>query len=193
MNNSLKSVLRKSGIILSATLALAASSSSFASDAKFNIRVSPFALLIGMVDVEADVKVHDKITVSPMFTTWGVDVGSSSIGLTGYGVRANYHFNGALKQGGYVSAFYKHWAFDATESNLVYGNITGTASANVFAGMVGYMWMWDNVNMNAGLGYGFGSAGDIELKDSRGTVRDTADGSSAKAGYSIDLSVGYAF
>ena len=185
------------GTILSAGLLMGGVAN--AAEKKFDVRVTPVALLFGAIDVEGSMKITYQITVGPMFTYWGTEVGDDEFSMSGYGARVNWHQNGAYKTGFYAGAYAKYWSFDISTTTVdFFSGATTTASgsigATLFGALGGYMWQWDSLNLSLGAGYAIGSVGDAELKDSSGTVQDTVSGSDVPvSGMTFDAAIGWAF
>ncbi len=184
---------KKHLLIVTSLLIAAFGNVTYAGEKMANVRLSPVVLIVGAVDAEADIKVSDNLTVGPMITRWSVDVSGDSLGLLGYGVRANWQMNGAFKDGFYVSPFIKRWSMDITTTDLFGNKLSGDTAFNLFGALVGYQWIWDSFNVNAGVGYGVASLDNVTLKDSYGNT-DTFDAGSAPIGGMVyDFSIGWAF
>lgn len=170
----------------------------------WDIRFNPLGLLIGMYDVEANVKVVDNVSVGPMFTYWNFDSTSkvTTFKLYRYGARANWHLSGVFANGVYLSGYYLRENLSVSESAVEWNNTTstyqsvrytGTATANDFGTLIGYQWNWDAVNFNFGVGRKFSQTGSISVNSSAGNSKSVATSNSTNGSFTMDFSLGYAF
>ena len=183
--------------ILGLVVCLTISMPLFASENRFDIRVSPVLLFVKVVDAEVNIKISDHFTVAPMGTYWGasnlLDSGNDKFSLTNFGARLYWHPSGVFKDGFYVSPFYKYWKLTATTVNSFGNSATGSENISQVGATAGYLWQWDNFNTNIGLGYSVLNLGDITVKDNLGNQTTVSSFSSVKGGVAADLSIGYAF
>lgn len=170
---------------------IVASSSLYANDKTVAIRVSPFDLLVPAISVRADIKIMENLSVGPMATYWSFYTEAEDKQSTlGYGVRVNWHFNGALENGVYISPSYTRYTI---RLETLDGDI-GSQSFNTVAAIVGWQWVWDTVNLNLEGGYRVGAAGDLKVKNAAGDVIDTISGAETNvAEWVLDFTVGFAF
>lgn len=163
-----------------------------AGDKTFDIRFSPMALFIQAVDVEANFKITDKMTLGPMLTRWDFnDVFQSDSNQISYdvlGLRGYYHFNGAFKSGAYLSPLFR-----VLRLTLKDVSTQQELSVNQFGITGGYLWQGDTINFSLGIGISANSANKIEIKSSTGNVSATGDASLFVNGALIDFALGFAF
>ncbi|MBL7714387.1 MAG: DUF3575 domain-containing protein [Bdellovibrionales bacterium] len=118
-----------------------------ASDKKTNISTNPLALAFGSINVNADFKMSEKMTLGPSFAYSSYTSGSSK--ATGIGVGANL--------GLYLSnnAFSDSWVFNLgiDYANASNSSTSASVSGLAFGGTIGYGWFWDG-GFNIGLGVG---------------------------------------
>lgn len=189
--------MKKMLVLCLTALTIFTSQANYAAEKSTNIRVSPIPLVIGALNIEADIKAAQKFTVGPMLTYWkfngdSVDGDSTSFKMQGYGVRADYHPRGTFKQGFFLGGIVKHWSFDITEvdNSVLY---TGSAEQNTIGLLAGYRWMWDSVNTTVELGRGFSIGDELVLRDQNGNKKDNNTGSGEPMTLIFDFSVGWSF
>ena len=171
----------------------------YASDNNYDVRISPGLLLLGITDVEINVKLNKNITVAPMYTHWSSSIleeiadEGDDFSLKNYGVRAYWHLNGAFKDGMYISPFYKLWDISLTTDNFLGNRATGSGYGHQIGATIGYLWQWKNFNTNIGLGYSRLSINEVETDDGFGNKTTESTGGVSFGGLAADLSIGFAF
>lgn len=161
-------------------------------DKTFDIRFSPMALFIQAIDVEANIKISDKMTLGPMLTRWDFNdtfqSDNEQISYDVLGLRGYYYFNGAFKSGAYLSPLFR-----VLRLTLKDFNAQEELSVNQFGIIGGYLWQGDVFNFSMGIGISVNSADKIEIRTSAGSVSATGDTSLFFNGVLIDFALGFAF
>ena len=176
----------------------AAAKSSSAGDQTFNVRVSPFGLIVGWVNVDADIRIGDFITVGPSLTYFNLSASattnadSSSVKATRLGVRGNYFGDGVFTDSWYVSPIL---AAIREEITVRSGSLSASATPSglELSLLGGYHWFWEN-GFNLCLGGGvvttnLGNTTKITYSD--GTTTDL--GNYRSTGVALDFMLGWAF
>jgi hypothetical protein len=161
---------------------------------KFDIRFSPLVLAIGAIDTEFNYKVAKKVTVGPMLRYFNAkDILGSGIdlGLSDFGVRSYFNFNGAFKDGFYVSAFIRY-AIISLKTADAEADLT---KINMGASL-GYLWQWSYVNFAIGVGYQANFNEELTLKTRGGggekeTIKP--EDSDITKGLVLDFALGVSF
>ena len=152
-----------------------------------NIETSPISLLLGYINVGVDVKVLNRITVSPEVGYLGVEINNVKVSAMNYGLGFHYYFSGpALSSGAYVHPLYSRYLLEAedgyNEASIGFHSIGAT---------LGYHWIWDsgfNMKLAAGLQR---LSLDSELRYDNGEEIDLPSLSGIKP--ALEFSMGIAF
>jgi len=171
------------------------SSIAFSSNSSvLNLRLSPAALALGAVNVEADIVINRYYTIAPMYTLWNFKSKSDfEADVTAYGLRIDYHTNRVLRQGFLYGMFLKRWDIAAQYVDND-KEINSDVSVDTIGVTGGYRWMWRSFNVTAELGYrlmifnGF----DFTLESGDETKVNITD-IGMMGGTLADISVGWAF
>ncbi len=162
-----------------------------ASNEIWNIRLSPFAFLLGALNAQVDYRLDDNWTAGPNFLYWNGSLLDWKVKATGFGASAKYAFDGAYSDSFYLGG---GLGFSSVEVSIVSLGVTYTGSATG-TGIIatgGYQWFWDNFNLNLGLTLGTSSVSDIEVKDSNGgKYNESSNAPSSSTG--LDFLMGYKF
>ncbi len=164
----------------------------FADNKKYDLRINPIAAPFGIIDAEANIKVHDNFTVAPMYTKWS-GAGLVDVDYTGYGVRVYWHPSGVFMDGFYVSPFYRNMSVTMTVDNSFGNTAEGSFDMQRYGAIAGYLWQWDNFNLNFGVGYASTSSGDFTARDSFGNETTESTDDIPIGGLAMDFSLGFAF
>lgn len=173
-----------------------AQNSNASSEDNFNFRFNPVFLLVGMVDLNLDYKIHPNWTLGPEVSYWNYKdthtEGYYDMRLIRYsvGARANW-----FKSGVYNSSFYIAPALNYVHAKAKTLDTStpaeGTAEGLVATAIFGYSWFWDSFNMMLGGGLNV-TVGDgkVKVTDSSGrTTESRLDG----YGLAFEYSLGWTF
>ncbi len=171
-------------------------------DDTMNLRFSPIGLVVGLVMLDFDFKINDNWTLGPSVLLGGFELTSTDSGgasesikvkAGGFGVKANYYFNGAFTDGWYLSPSIQRQSIsvevaDATSSASA--EVTGT----ILRAIGGYHWFWDSFNLNLGAGFSSWSGpSKVRVTDSGGSTQDIDASSTRAAGLAVDFMIGWSF
>lgn len=177
---------------LFATLLLVSMSSApaLAADGNWNFRFNPLTVLIGGLDLALDYKVNENITVGPTLTYINLKSSNIDVKGSGFGVKANYFFDGVFRDGFYADAGVGTTSLDANAKYSSGDSLSANSNGTVITVGGGYAWFWESFNINLGLQLGRTSVTKIEIKDSNGVVKDSY---SPGGGGGIDFKFGFVF
>jgi len=159
-----------------------------------NLRISPAALALGAVNIEADIVLNRYYTIAPMYTLWNFESKSDfEADITAYGLRVDYHANRVFRQGLLYGMFVKRWDIDIQYVDND-KEVNSVVSVDTIGVTGGYRWMWRSFNVTAEFGYrlmvfnGF----DFKLESGDETKVNVTD-ISMMGGTVADVSVGWVF
>jgi hypothetical protein len=181
----------------SATVMIDGDSKVISSNNSFDLRLNPIGVIGGNVSANFDFKISKHLTLGPQGLYLHVKIPQSGffnsdydITAFGYGLRANWFFKGAFKDGFYLGPSLEYLTVNLKTSDA-FGAATGTASGLMASCLIGYGWFWDGFNIMLAGGYGtvLGASG-ITIKDSVGNQEIISENLS---GFTYELSFGWAF
>lgn len=123
---------------------------SYASDL-FNIKTAPITDIIGISNIEVDIKVSEHFTLGPSYSGFNYEFSDVDLDGNFFGVRANYYFNEALSGGWLIgmSAIFGDFTISETNAGIEYSTTTNT---RIISALFSYQAMWDHFNLTFGLG-----------------------------------------
>lgn len=156
-----------------------------------NIRFSPIAALVGIIDANFDYGITPNITIGPKVTYINLSILDVAVKGTSLGAEGRYHFTQAFDDGGYLNFVLATINIEASARSKTTGTTaSATGSGLNYAIGIGYHWFWESFNLNLGASVGGTSAGKIEVKDSTGS---TVDSTTPNFSTGLDFKIGFTF
>jgi len=150
------SAFAMAALSLNSTTAMAEEDSS---SKLFNVKTAPISYLIGIRNVEVDVKLFDSWTVGPSYYDFKFTFDNNDYEINGWGLRGNYYFGEALSSGVYLAGMATFSEIEIHDERYVAEldrnvDLKAEASFNVYTALLGYQWHWDYFNISLGAGVG---------------------------------------
>ncbi len=175
--------------------------SSYGSEKKFNFSFEPIVLLVGLVNVNLDMKLNDSWTFGPTFSYWRVSVASGdpvytdklSLSVFALGARGSWYANGVFQDGWYVSPVLQY--VNAKVSTISAGqDLSASVSLVELMGLVGYNWFWDSFNMRLGGGINLATGpSKVHVQSSNSTYSNDVSYNPSSVGLAFDFMIGWTF
>lgn len=157
---------------------------------QWNVRFSPVGLLIGLIGVDVDYKLTDKVVVGPSLLSWNLTISDASISASGFGVQGAYYPDTVFVDGFYLGGLLGTSSFSGsiTEAGK---KSTASVSGTSLGVKGGYHWFWESFNLNLGLVFSSSHSNSMTLKDSSGAVTKEINIPSSSSG--LDFNFGFTF
>lgn len=147
-------------------------------DRNVNISLNPLALSLGSLDVGAEFKISDKVSLGP-YGRYSLDRDDGKLIQDGLGVRADFALSGrTFHSGWYLSPFISRYSFKMKNVTIADDTATSGNSSNTAksASKVASDWDFTSLNVGATAGYGWFWRPGINLRLGAGLMHSTIDG-----------------